>query len=97
MHYRIEVSPIRKGFGQVHFPGRVIALEATDQHGPVWQVALMDEAKTWRGVVGIEAESAADAVWRVAQAIVRAVSSLTQQSIDGNAGNDAKHVLTNLS
>jgi hypothetical protein len=77
MGYRIEVSTTRKGFVQVHFPGRIIALEATENAGPVWQVAIADNAGDRRGFVEVRADSPGDAVWRVAQATVRAVSALT--------------------
>jgi len=76
MGYRIEVSKTRKGFVQVHFPGRMIALEATEHAGPVWQVSVADDVTEQSGIVAVWAESPGDAVWRVAQATVRAVTGL---------------------
>jgi hypothetical protein len=83
MNYRIEVSPTRKGFARVNFPGRVIALEATQHVGPVWLVGVLDVASEAKGSVTVRADNAGDAVWRVARAAVRAVAELTGNPIEG--------------
>lgn len=83
MHYRIEVSHSRKGFARVNFPGRIIALEANQHVGPVWMVGVTDLAGDAEGSVTVRADNAGDAVWRVAQAAVRAVALLTDSRIDG--------------
>ena len=83
MHYRIEMSPTRRGFARVNFPGRIIALEATQHVGPVWLVDVSDAIGDRNGSVTVRADNAADAVWRVAQATVRAVSQLTDTPIEG--------------
>lgn len=83
MRYRIEMSPTRKGFARINFPGRVIALEATQHVGPVWLVGVTDLIGEHEGSVTVRADHAGDAVWRVAQATVRAVSQLTGSPIDG--------------
>jgi hypothetical protein len=83
MQYRIEVSQSRKGFARVNFPGRIIALEATRHVGPVWLVGVLDVTGESEGSVTVRADGAGDAVWRVAQAAVRAVSELTDSPIDG--------------
>ncbi len=82
MNYRIEVSPTRNGFARVNFPGRVFALEATRQAGPVWTVEVLDPAANAEGSVTVRADSAGDAVWRVARAAVRAVAELTGSALD---------------
>ena len=82
MRYRIEVSIARKGFVQVHFPGRLIALEAARQDGDAWQVEIADDNGNPHGTVMVQADNAADAAWRVAQATVRAVSELMQAPLD---------------
>jgi hypothetical protein len=83
MRYRIEMSPTRKGFARINLPGRVIALEATQHVGPVWLVGVTDLIGQQEGSVTVRADHAGDAVWRVAQATVRAVSQLTGSPIDG--------------
>ncbi len=83
MRYRIEVSQARKGTARVNFPGRVIALEATQHVGPVWLVGLLDVINDAEGSLTVRADSADDAVWRVAQATVRAMSQLTGSPIEG--------------
>jgi hypothetical protein len=92
MRYRIEVSIARKGFVQVHFPGRLIALEASRHEGPVWQVDVVDDGGGHRGSVTVQAENAADAAWRVAQAAVRAVSELMQASLDPEPTDSPNHL-----
>ncbi len=83
MRYRIEMSQTRKGFARISFPGRIIALEATQRVGPVWLVGVTDMAGEQEGSVTVRADSASDAVWRVARATVRAVSRLTDSPIEG--------------
>ena len=83
MQYRIEVSPARRGYARVNLPGRIIALEATQHVGPVWLVGVLDVTGDSEGSVTVRADSAGDAVWRVAQAAVRAMSQLTGSPIDG--------------
>jgi hypothetical protein len=83
MRYRIEVSPTRKGFARVHFPGLVISLEAIENAGPVWRVDVGDMMGPEKGSISVRADNSGDAVWRVAQAAVRAVSHLTDNPIAG--------------
>jgi hypothetical protein len=83
MRYRIEVSQSRKGFARVNLPGRVIALEATQHVGPVWLVGVLDLLGEAEGSLTVRADNADDAVWRVAQATVRAMSELTASPIEG--------------
>jgi hypothetical protein len=83
MRYRIEVSQTRKGVARVDFPGLVVALEATRQVGPIWLVGVRDADRGGRGSVSVYADSAGDAVWRVARATVRAVAELTGNPIEG--------------
>jgi hypothetical protein len=83
MQYRIEVSQSRKGYARVNLPGRVIALEASQHVGPVWLVDVLDSPSAAEGSVTVRADNASDAVWRVAQAAVRAVSELTGSPIEG--------------
>ena len=84
MRYRIEVSQTRKGFARVNFSGRIIALDATQHVGPVWLVGVTDLSGHQEGSVTVRADNAGDAVWRVAQATVRAVSELTDSPIEGD-------------
>lgn len=90
MRYRIEMSPTRKGFARIDFAGRIIALESTQHVGPVWLVGVSDIAGDREGSVTVRADNAGDAVWRVAQATVRAVAELTESPLDGDIrpGND---------
>lgn len=83
MQYRIEVSQSRPGYARINLPGRIIALEATQHVGPVWLVGVLDVTANSEGSVTVRADSAGDAVWRVAQATVRAMSQLTGSPIDG--------------
>ena len=82
MRYRIEMSPTRRGSARVNLPGRIIALEASQHVGPVWLVGVTDVASEQEGSVTVRADNASDAVWRVAQATVRAVSALTDSPIE---------------
>lgn len=84
MRYRIEMSPMGKGFARVNFPGRVIAIEASQHVGPVWLVGVTDLSRSGDGSVTVRADSAGDAVWRVARATVRAVSQLIGSPITGD-------------
>ena len=77
MHYRIEISQTHRGVARLEFPGRVVELEATRRVGPVWLVGILDAAGAGEGSVTVRAANAGDAVWRVAQATVRAVAQLT--------------------
>lgn len=83
MRYRIEMSQTRKGFARINFPGRIIALEASQHVGPVWLVGVTDLNGSQEGQVTVRADNAGDAVWRVAQATVRAVAELTDSPIEG--------------
>ena len=83
MRYRIEMSPARKGFARVNFPGRIIAIEATQHVGPVWLVGVLDLTGNDEGAVTVRADNAGDAVWRVARATVRAVAAMTDTPIEG--------------
>jgi hypothetical protein len=82
MQYRIELSQARKGSARVNLPGRIIALEANRHVGPVWLVGVLDVTDNSEGSVAVRADNASEAVWRVAQAAVRAVSELTHSPID---------------
>ena len=96
MRYRIEVSKGRKGFARVNLPGRVIALEATQHVGPVWLVGVQDLIGDAEGSLTVRADNADDAVWRVAQATVRAMAELTGSPVDGeikpSSADDRSHV-----
>ena len=83
MQYRIETSPTRTGFARVNFAGRAIVLEASQHVGPVWLVGVTDLTGQGEGSVTVRAGNAGDAVWRVAQAAVRAVAELTGSPIQG--------------
>jgi hypothetical protein len=83
MRYRIEISQTQKGFARVNYPGRVIALEATQHVGPVWLVGVVDALGDGEGSVTVRADHAGDAVWRVARATVRAIAELTGERIEG--------------
>ena len=96
MHYRIEISQTRKGFARVNFPGRVVELDAGDHVGPIWLVGVLDAAGDGEGSVTVRATSAADAVWRVAQATVRAFALLTESPIEDAIKSTPDEYLTNL-
>lgn len=89
MHYRIELSRTRKGFARIQLPGREIALDARQQDGDGWEVALTDLGGARSGRVAVRAADANEAVWRVARAAVRAVSELTGNPIDGDLSTTA--------
>jgi hypothetical protein len=82
MHYRIEISQTRNGVARVNFPGRAVELEATQHVGPVWLVGVADATGEGEGSVTVRADNAGDAVWRVAQATVRAVALLTESPLE---------------
>jgi hypothetical protein len=91
MRYRIEMSPSRKGYARVNLPGRILALEANRQVGPVWLVGISDlaseapgttERALAQGAVTVRAGSAGEAVWRVARAAVRAVAEITGSPVE---------------
>jgi len=88
MRYRIELSRTRKGYARINLPGREIALEARQQMGPVWEVALTDLAVARSGSVDVRAADANDAVWRARRATVRAVSELTGSPLENGLSND---------
>jgi hypothetical protein len=96
MHYRIEISLTRKGVARLEFPGRVVELEATRQVGPVWLVGVLDATGAGEGVVTVRAGNAGDAVWRVAQATIRAVAQLTDSPIDDAIKESPDDYLTKL-
>jgi hypothetical protein len=85
MRYRIDMSQSRKGYARINFPGRIIALEANRHVGPVWLVGIFDLVGSAPGdapgdaerSVAVRADSAGEAVWRVARAAVRAVAEIT--------------------
>jgi hypothetical protein len=92
MRYRIDMSRSRKGYARIDFPGRILALEANRHVGPVWLVGISDLAGEAEGPmpegsgakgsgadgsVVVRADSAGEAVWRVARAAVRAVAEIT--------------------
>ena len=96
MHYRIEISRTRDGFARLNFPGRIIALEATQHVGPVWLVGVVDRTSDGEGSVTVRADNAGDAVWRVAQATVRAFALLTKSPIEDAIKSSPDDYLTNL-
>ena len=96
MRYRIELSRTRKGFARVNLPGRVIALEASRQAGPVWHVTLTDLSREGSGSVSVHASDANDAVWRVARATVRAVSELSASPLEGELETEPEKLLSNF-
>ena len=96
MRYRIEISNSRQGFARINFPGRVIALEATQHVGPVWLVGVLDLTGDQEGSVTVRADGASDAVWRVARATVRAISELTQSPIEEALKSNPQEYLSNL-
>lgn len=96
MRYRIEISQARKGFARVNFPGRIITLEATQHVGPVWLVGVLDLIGEGEGSVTVRADNAGDAVWRVAQATVRAFSELTDSPLEGEIKPSPEDYLSNL-
>ena len=98
MHYRIEISRTRDGFARLNFPGRVITLEATQHVGPVWLVGVVDTTGDGdgEGSVTVRADNADDAVWRVAQATVRAFALLTKSPIEDAIKPSPDDYLTNL-
>jgi hypothetical protein len=95
MHYRLEISQTRNGVARLNFPGRVIAIEASEHVGPVWLVELLDVAGNGEGSVTVRAENAGDAVWRVARAAVRAVAQLTDSPIEEAIKPSPDDYLTN--
>ena len=96
MHYRIDIPQGRQGVARVNFPGRVIALEANQHVGAVWLVGVLDLAGEAEGSVTVRADNASDAVWRVAQAAVRAVAALTSSPLDGEITPSPDDSFTNL-
>ena len=81
MRYRIDLSKSRNGQARVNLPGRVLGLEANRHVGPLWLVGISDLAgdapEEASGSVAVRADSAGEAVWRVARAAVRAVAEIT--------------------
>jgi hypothetical protein len=96
MHYRIEISQTRRGVARLEFPGRVVELEATRRVGPVWLVGVLDATGEGAGSVTVRAANAGDAVWRVAQATIRAVAQLTDSPLDDAIKESPDDYLTQL-
>jgi hypothetical protein len=95
MRYRIEMSQSRTGHARVNFPGRILALEANRHVGPVWLVGIFDlagdaERSVAEGAVTVRADSAGEAVWRVARAAVRAVAEITDSPVEGTSENSSQ-------
>jgi hypothetical protein len=88
MQYRIEIATGKEGIARVHLPGRSLELEARADGAEVWRVAVVDSLRPETGTVELRAASANDAVWRVARAVVRAVSELTGNPIEGGLRHD---------
>ena len=65
--------------------------------GPVWLVGVTDLTGQQEGSVTVRADHAGDAVWRVAQATVRAVAQLTDSHIDGEISPNAETYLNSQS
>jgi len=91
MQYRIEISANREGVARIHLPGRSLELEAhRDDSG--WQVAVVDPQNPppneGDNTIALRADSANDAVWRVARAAVRAVSELTNSPLPAELRHD---------
>jgi hypothetical protein len=82
----------------VKMPQRIIALEATQHVGPVWLVGVVDTTGDGdgEGSVTVRADNAGDAVWRVAQATVRAFALLTRSPIEDAIKSSPDDYLTNL-
>jgi len=92
MQYRIEISTSRDGVARIHLPGRSLELEARGDADARWQVAIVDPRRPPQSeaanTVVLNANSANDAVWRVARAAVRAVSELTGNPLDKELRHD---------
>jgi hypothetical protein len=81
MQYRIELSTNRRA-ARVDLPGRILELEAVRAGSAEWDVSVAAAAGGGTGVVTVSAASAADAVWRVARAAVRAFAQLTGERLE---------------
>jgi hypothetical protein len=100
MRYRIDMSRSRNGYARVNLPGRSLALEANRQVGPVWLVGIADVAGDAEGAVAdravdkravtVRADSAGEAVWRVARAAVRAVAEITHSPVETSTESSFK-------
>jgi hypothetical protein len=92
MQYRIEISTSREGVARIHLPGRSLELEAHGDPASGWQVAIVDPQSPPpsdnANTVALTANSANDAVWRVARAAVRAVSELTNNPLEEELRHD---------
>jgi hypothetical protein len=92
MQYRIEISTSREGVARIQLPGRSLELEAHGDAMSGWEVAVVDPQHPpdgeAGGTVALHADSANDAVWRVARAAVRAVSELTDSPLDDELRHD---------
>ena len=80
MQYRIEFAAGRRA-ARVELPGRRLELAATRASGRNWVVSVADGEGGKPGIVTVPAATAADAVWRVARAAVRAFAELTGQPV----------------
>jgi hypothetical protein len=85
MQYRIELSMSRRA-ARVDLPGRTLELEAARAGSAAWDVSVSPAAGPGAGIVTVNAASAADAVWRVARAAVRAFAELTGERLEEEPG-----------
>jgi hypothetical protein len=77
----MELSTSRRA-ARVDLPGRSLDFEAVRAGNAFWDVSIREDAGGRSGVVTVAAASAADAVWRVARAAVRAFAELTGQRLE---------------
>jgi hypothetical protein len=82
MQYRIELSSTKRGMARIHLPGRRLDLETAGAAGAGFRVAISDPEQPPPGIVDVRAATANEAVWRVARALVRAVSELTGSPLE---------------
>ena len=97
MQYRIELSPGRSGQARVTVAGRAFALEANHHMGSLWVVGIIDVGgDPEQHMLTVRADNPGNAVWRIAQATVRAVAELTQSPLDGEITPSEPEYLSNL-